>query len=503
MVPTQQDSPSNSGIPIVFGSLLVDQNSPTPYSDATQTKKNNPNRIKRPMNAFMVWSQMERRKICEVQPDMHNAEISKKLGKKWKLLSEEARQPFRDEAERLRQLHQKQYPNYKYRPRKKTSKPAEVSKTKERKRPRKSASLSLPLSSPSPSASLSPSPSPSPSSSSSLSTPSNSPMVHHTSYVATSPMSPPSAAPAASHATRTRNDNNNNNTQQQTLKKPMKRLQTLPSGKSVSRLNSKQVRLTLETLETPRNTLHSDVDYTSAPPIVTAKVPTSPTCDTPDSPESATFYDDNYSSESAPTVHAIYNAIPIKIKQEPKVEMDNTNDFASKNVLPDIASVMRTNNRGYCRANSTSSVRQSATSFHIKEEKLKETIFGMKRETSPFRTWSQPMLMDAAVPSNAALLTSQSPVMSSIPTTTTTGTTGVLLADDSLLTDDFSNIGCPVKLEELIINAELSDDLSELADLTTSMEEMEDMKDVDFTSSTSDIMAILLNHSDDWTSPSF
>ncbi|EFN61185.1 hypothetical protein EAG_12744, partial [Camponotus floridanus] len=29
-------SPSNSGIPIVFGSLLVDQNSPTPYSDATQ-----------------------------------------------------------------------------------------------------------------------------------------------------------------------------------------------------------------------------------------------------------------------------------------------------------------------------------------------------------------------------------------------------------------------------------------------------------------------------------
>lgn len=502
MVPTQQDSPSNSGIPIVFGSLLVDQNSPTPYSDATQTKKNNPNRIKRPMNAFMVWSQMERRKICEVQPDMHNAEISKKLGKKWKLLSEEARQPFRDEAERLRQLHQKQYPNYKYRPRKKTSKPAEVSKTKERKRPRKSASLSLP--SPSPSASSSPSPSPSPSSSSSsLLTPSNSPMVH-TSYVAASPMSPPSAAPAASHATRTRNDNNNNNTQQQTLKKPMKRLQTLPSSKPVSRLNSKQVRLTLETLETPRNTLHSDVDYTSAPPIVTAKVPTSPTCDTPDSPESATFYDDNYSSESASTVHALYN-VPIKIKQEPKVELDNTNDFASKNVLlPDITSVMRTNNRGYCRANSISGVRQLATSFHIKEEKLKETIFGMKRETSPFRTWSQPLLMDAAVPSNnATLLTSQSPVMSSIPTTTTTGTTGVLLADDSLLTDDsFSNIGCSVKLEELINNAELSDDLSELADLTT-MEEMEDMKDVDFTSSTSDIMAILLNNSDDWTPPSF
>lgn len=35
MVPSQQDSSSNSGIPM-FGSLLVDKNSPTPYSDATQ-----------------------------------------------------------------------------------------------------------------------------------------------------------------------------------------------------------------------------------------------------------------------------------------------------------------------------------------------------------------------------------------------------------------------------------------------------------------------------------
>ena len=71
----------------------------------------------------MVWSQMERREIVKFAPDMHNAEISKQLGKRWKLLSEAQRKPYREEAERLKQLHNREYPNYKYRPRKKSKDP--------------------------------------------------------------------------------------------------------------------------------------------------------------------------------------------------------------------------------------------------------------------------------------------------------------------------------------------------------------------------------------------
>jgi hypothetical protein len=71
------------------------------------------------MNAFMVWSQLERRKIIEAIPDKHNAEISKELGRRWKLLPEEKRKPYIDEADRLRMLHQKEFPDYKYKPKKK------------------------------------------------------------------------------------------------------------------------------------------------------------------------------------------------------------------------------------------------------------------------------------------------------------------------------------------------------------------------------------------------
>uniref|UniRef100_A0AAQ4PC89 HMG box domain-containing protein n=1 Tax=Gasterosteus aculeatus aculeatus TaxID=481459 RepID=A0AAQ4PC89_GASAC len=64
--------------------------------------------IKRPMNAFMVWSRGQRRKMAQENPKMHNSEISKRLGR-----------PYIDEAKRLRAQHMKEHPDYKYRPRRK------------------------------------------------------------------------------------------------------------------------------------------------------------------------------------------------------------------------------------------------------------------------------------------------------------------------------------------------------------------------------------------------
>lgn len=119
--------------------------SETPYSDAMRIKKDrrNPDHTKRPLNAFMLFAKIQREFIT-ANFSCNHSEISKALGRLWQDLSKEEKEPFMRGAKTLVELHRLEYPDYKYRPRKKgqakeAAKPAAAKKATSRLE-RKSAS---------------------------------------------------------------------------------------------------------------------------------------------------------------------------------------------------------------------------------------------------------------------------------------------------------------------------------------------------------------------------
>lgn len=87
------------------------------HSLQAQLQQSNSPKVKRPMNAFMIWARLYRSTIAKRYPNANNAEISVKLGEIWNELSTEQQRPYFDEASRLKEQHRTEHPNWVYQPR--------------------------------------------------------------------------------------------------------------------------------------------------------------------------------------------------------------------------------------------------------------------------------------------------------------------------------------------------------------------------------------------------
>ncbi|KAJ8010347.1 hypothetical protein DPEC_G00074120 [Dallia pectoralis] len=112
---SEVDSPSPGSGP----SSPLSVNSDSICSSPEEPKASEEKRVRRPLNAFIIWTKEERRRLAQLNPDLENTDLSKILGKHWKAMSLAEKRPYMQEAERLRVQHTIDHPNYKYRPRRK------------------------------------------------------------------------------------------------------------------------------------------------------------------------------------------------------------------------------------------------------------------------------------------------------------------------------------------------------------------------------------------------
>lgn len=82
-----------------------------PPAQAEENKEH----IRRPMNAFMIFSQRERPLIHQQHPNCDNRAVSKMLGERWYLLNSSEKKKYHEIASQLKQDHFKANPDWKWR----------------------------------------------------------------------------------------------------------------------------------------------------------------------------------------------------------------------------------------------------------------------------------------------------------------------------------------------------------------------------------------------------
>nr|CAD7454261.1 unnamed protein product [Timema tahoe] len=78
------------------------------------TKVKERDRIRRPMNAFMIFSKRHRTAVHQRHPNNDNRTVSKILGEWWYALGQDEKQKYHDLALEIKEAHFKEYPHWKW-----------------------------------------------------------------------------------------------------------------------------------------------------------------------------------------------------------------------------------------------------------------------------------------------------------------------------------------------------------------------------------------------------
>lgn len=104
----------DSSIPIADIETYVNRSSEERRQEVETGK--NPGRVKRPMNAFMLYRKAYQQRAKEWASQHNHQVVSRVCGLSWPLEPENVRQQFKSWADTERDNHQKAHPNYKFTP---------------------------------------------------------------------------------------------------------------------------------------------------------------------------------------------------------------------------------------------------------------------------------------------------------------------------------------------------------------------------------------------------
>ncbi|KAL0089055.1 hypothetical protein F4703DRAFT_1914460 [Phycomyces blakesleeanus] len=98
---------------------------PSSHAKRTRVRRRNPNHVPRPMNCFLVYRCEKQKEISTYCPGANHRDISKIIAKWWHEAPSSEKEFYRTLADRGKQQHSEQYPQYKYSPRSRRQKQAD------------------------------------------------------------------------------------------------------------------------------------------------------------------------------------------------------------------------------------------------------------------------------------------------------------------------------------------------------------------------------------------